>query len=230
MQPPMPPRPAPSAQAPSRAPTRRMALAAVLLGTASLGAWQWPPRWRRAPAAAADAAMVGDDVCVVAPTTPYDPALGQPPQVAREVPPEARCPVCGMFPARARDWAAQVIFADGDAQFLDSPLSLMMYLGNVGHYARGRTAQAIVARYVTDADTGAWLDARQALYVHGSSARGPMRAGNLPAFADAAAAQHFAQRRGGRVLGFSAIDAALLRSLAPGRRQDHAVHAGPPQP
>ena len=216
--------PTPSAAHPLHAPTRRAALVAVLLGAASLGAWQLPARWRRAQAAATEAG-VGDDVCVVAPPTPYDAALGQPLQAAREVPSDARCPVCGMYPARARAWAAQVIYADGDAYFLDSPLSLFMYLGRVGHYTRGRTAEAIVACYVTDADTGMWLDARQALYVEGSSAQGPMRAGNLPALADAAAAQWFVQRRGGRVLEFSAIDAALVRSLAPSRGADHSAHA-----
>jgi hypothetical protein len=111
-----------------------------------------------------------------------------------------------MYPARSRAWAGQVIFADGDAFFFDSPLSLMMYLGNVGHYTRGRTASAIVARYVTDMDSGAWVDAQQAVYVAGSSALGPMRAGNLPAFADRGAAQRFVQARGGRILGFDAID------------------------
>ncbi|KRB42429.1 hypothetical protein ASD94_00085 [Acidovorax sp. Root70] len=169
---------------------------------------------------------IGDDVCVVAPPTPYDPALGQPLAAAREVPADARCPVCGMYPARARAWAAQVIFAQGDAYFFDSPLSLMLYLGNVAHYTRGRTPDAIVARYVTDTDTGAWLNAQEAVYVTGSSAMGPMRAGNLPAFADAGAAQRFAQQRGGRAVLFGAIDAPLLRGLAPNLRADHRLHTG----
>ncbi|OGA62850.1 MAG: hypothetical protein A2710_00125 [Burkholderiales bacterium RIFCSPHIGHO2_01_FULL_64_960] len=168
---------------------------------------------------------IGDDVCVVAPPTPYDPALGQPLTAAREVPADARCPVCGMYPARARGWAAQVIFADGDAYFFDSPLSLMLYLGNVAHYTRGRTADAIVARYVTDTDTGGWLNAQEAVYVTGSSAMGPMRAGNLPAFAHAEAAQEFVQQRGGRAVPFGAIDVALLRRLAPNLRADHRLHS-----
>jgi nitrous oxide reductase accessory protein NosL len=131
-----------------------------------------------------------------------------------------------MYPARARAWAAQVIFAQGDAYFFDSPLSLMLYLGNVAHYTRGRSPDAIVARYVTDADTGVWLNAQEAVYVAGSSAMGPMRAGNLPAFADAGAAQRFVQQRAGRAILFGAIDAPLLRKLAPNLRADHRLHAG----
>ena len=205
--------------------TRRTALAVLLLGSAGLVAWQWPQRTPPSPSGNAALEGIGDDVCVVAPPTPYDPALGQPLTAAREVPADARCPVCGMYPARARAWAAQVIFADGDAYFFDSPLSLMLYLGNVAHYTRGRTADAIVARYVTDTDTGGWLNAQEAVYVTGSSAMGPMRAGNLPAFADAEAAQEFVQQRGGRAVPFGAIDVALLRRLAPNLRADHRLHS-----
>ena len=194
-------------------PTRRTALTAMLLGVACLGGSQLPRR--QAPQ------DLPDDVCVVAPPTPYDPTSGLPPNAAREVPLDARCPVCGMYPARSRAWAAQVIFADGDAQFFDSPLSLLLYLDNVAHYTRGRSADAIVARYVTDAATRQWIAAEQAFYVHGSSALGPMRAGNLPALASADAARQFARQRGGRVLAFGEIDAALLRSLAPGGHSAH---------
>jgi len=205
--------------------TRRTALAVLLLGSAGLVAWQWPQRTPPSPSGNAALEGIGDDVCVVAPPSPYDPALGQTLTAAREVPADARCPVCGMYPARARAWAAQVIFADGDAYFFDSPLSLMLYLGNVAHHTRGRTADAIVARYVTDTDTGGWLNAQEAVYVTGSSAMGPMRAGNLPAFAHAEAAQEFVQQRGGRAVPFGAIDVALLRRLAPNLRADHRLHS-----
>ncbi|MFO1232311.1 MAG: nitrous oxide reductase accessory protein NosL [Paenacidovorax caeni] len=123
-----------------------------------------------------------------------------------------------MFPARAPEWAAQVIFAQGEAHFFDSPLSLFMYLHDVARYSPGRSVQDIAAAYVHDSarrDDAAWIDARSAFYVHGSNAKGPMRAGNLPAFATQEAAQAFAQRRGGQVLAFRQVDAALDRH--PGR-------------
>ncbi len=201
------------ASEPTSAARRRAWTALALLCAAGAAGGRW---WRLPPAATTTALAPGeDDVCVVAPPTPYDPASGQPPDAARPVPAEARCPVCGMYPARAPDWAAQVIFANGDAQFLDSPLSLLRYLERVPMYARGRSAADIVARYVTDATLGAghWIDARRAFYVHGASARGPMRAGNLPAFRSPEAAQDFAARHGGRVLEFEEIDAALVAAL-----------------
>ena len=164
----LPPHPAPTSIRPL--PTRRAALAALLvLGAGAIAAGGAAWQSRRGNGATPSTALPGpgDDVCIVAPPTPYDPASGLPLAAARDVPTDARCPVCGMYPARARAWAAQVIFAEGDAYFFDSPLSLMLYLGNVAHYTRGRTADAIVARYVSDADTGAWVDARQAVYVAG---------------------------------------------------------------
>ena len=200
--------------APGSIPTsRRRAWAALaLLGAAGAAGWRW---WQLPSAATTTRAPIEDDVCVVAPPAPYDPASGLPPGAARTVPADARCPVCGMYPARAPDWAAQVIFANGDAQFLDSPLSLFRYLERVPVYARGRSAADVAARYVTDAARGAghWIDARQAAYVHGSAARGPMRAGNLPAFGSPEAARQFTARRGGQVLEFREIDAALVAAL-----------------
>ncbi|WP_442855714.1 nitrous oxide reductase accessory protein NosL [Acidovorax sp. RAC01] len=210
--------------------TRRAALAALLAATGGLVAWRWPhlhaAAVSTAPAAEGAWPAPGEDVCVAAPPTPFNPASGQALHAARDVPPDARCPVCGMFPARSRAWAAQVIFADGDAYFFDSPLSLGLYLLDVPRYTRGRSAGDIVARYVTDTDSGQWVDAALAVYVQGSSARGPMRAGNLPAFATQAAARQFAQQRGGQVVGLGDMDAALLRSMAPHRMAGHLRHPG----
>ena len=161
------------------------------------------------------------EVCVVAPPTRYDPSLGLPLSAARAVPQDVRCPVCGMYPARSLDWAAQIIFADGDAQFFDSPVSLFLYLQEVGRYSPGRKADQIVAHYVTDAEGKQWTDARQAVYVQGSSAIGPMRAGNLPAFASVEAATQFAQQRGGIVVTFQDIDPAVVQRLGGQRRHEH---------
>lgn len=192
---------------------------AVFVGIALAGSLQWLPGTRASPQL-----DPSSEVCVVAPPTPYDPASGLALLAPRPVPVDARCPVCGMYPARSREsarWAAQVIFDNGDAQFFDSPLSLYIYLQNVARYTRGREASQIAASYVSDASSGTWLAADTAFYVQGSTATGPMRAGNLPAFADATAAQRFARERGGRLLRSSDISPELLRRLDPGTHLDH---------
>lgn len=191
---------------------------AVFVGLALAGSLQWLPGSDTAPPLDPLA-----EVCLVAPPSPYDPASGLALLAPRPVPADARCPVCGMFPARtpeARRWAAQLIFANGDAQFFDSPLSLFLYQQDVGRYSRGRDAGEIAARYVTELDGGTWLAAEAAVYVQGSKLGGPMRAGNLPAFATAEAAQRFTREHGGRLLRAADIGPDLLRRL------DTRAHAG----
>ena len=162
-----------------------------------------------------------EDVCIVAPPTPYNPASGVALHAPRVVPVDARCPVCGMYPARAKGWAAQVVFDNGDTQFFDSPLSLYQYLQDVGRYTPGRSAQDIVASYVTAVDADTWITAGAASYVYGSSALGPMRSGNLPAFAQRQAAQQFARARGGVVLSAEGITPQLLETLSATPRHRH---------
>ena len=135
----------PAARGPQ--PTRRMAVAALLLGTAATAAWQWQSGWGQQGAETTTPPTVGDDIVRGGAPTPYDPASGKPGMAAaRDVPcqtPAARCAACTrLAPAPGR--AGHL--ADGDA-FFSTPLSLMMYLGSVGHFTRGRTGiGAIVAR------------------------------------------------------------------------------------
>lgn len=201
----------------------------MVLGAVSVVAWQW--RSASTAAAAPNAALEPEaDVCLVAPPTPYDRTSGVPLTAARPIPTQARCPVCGMFPARAPEWAAQIILSNGDAHFFDSPLSLFMFLQDVPRYSPAHHRADILAMYVSDSaqrNAPQWTDARTALYVHGSNARGPMRAGNLPAFAQLSAAQAFAQRRGGQVLRFAQVDTALIAQLAQrGGYTDTSTHEG----
>lgn len=114
-----------------------------------------------------------------------------------------------------------MIFSNGDAQFFDSPLSLFTYLHDVSRYTAGHSADQIIASYVTDADSGRWLPALSAVYVQGSSARGPMRTGNLPVFANVTAAQRFADLRGGLLLRAAEITPDVLPRLS------HAAAHGP---
>lgn len=168
-----------------------------------------------------DADPFMDGMCVVAPVTPYDPASGLDLLAARAVPAGARCPVCGMYPARFPQWAAQVIFADGNAQFFDSPVNLFVFLGNVPRYNGSYSAADVAASYVTDHASGLWVDADQAFYVTGSDVPGPMRVGSLPAFAQRDAAAAFAARHGGEVIARDGINGALLRPLTHDRHHQH---------
>lgn len=171
------------------------------------------------------------EICVVAPPIPHDPASGLAPDQPRPIPKDARCPVCGMYPARMPRWAAQVLYRDGHAHFFDSPVDLMQFLGAVPHHSPGYTADDLLSSWVTDAARTTagkhhWVPLQQAWFVHGSDALGPMRRGDLPAFATQAQAEAFSQKRGGRALAFTDIGPDIIRSLSVDRHQglhDHGA-------
>ncbi|MBI1907183.1 MAG: nitrous oxide reductase accessory protein NosL [Rhodocyclales bacterium] len=160
----------------------------------------------------------GDDYCIVAPAIPHDPASGIPPLAPKPVPRDARCPVCGMYPARFERWAAQIIYTDGASHFFDSPVNLHVFLADMSRYTTAYTEADIRASYVTDLSSGSWLQASAAWYVLGSNALGPMRDGNLPAFATRESALAFAQEQGGKVIVADDVTLDSLRTPIPSAR------------
>lgn len=182
-------------------------LLSILAGAAFLLAAKQKPEKK-------DFEHVGNDLCIVAPATPFDPASGLARLDPRPIPEKARCPVCGMYPARYPRWAAQVIFKDGAAHFFDTPVDLFAFLEKVERHDKHYTAGDVAQSYVSDFGTGRWVAAREAFFVHGSSAFGPMRDADLPAFASREAAEALARSRGGRVLAFADINPELIRSLS----------------
>lgn len=168
--------------------------------------------------AGARAPSVPDDLCIRAPSFAWQREREPDMLAPREIPAEARCPVCGMFPARQPRWAVQVIHTDGEVHYLDSPLDLFHFLADVPRFAPGRTREGVAAIYVRDYADGRWLQAEAAVYLLGSKLAGPMRNGNLPAFGTVQAA--LAQGQGGAVWRFGQLAAGLpaaLQRLAPHR-------------
>lgn len=206
-----------------------LGLTTTVLGSAA--ALGWPPLRRTLGWGGLTGGLAGgpaDEVCRFAPALPYEPASGLHPAAARPVPAHARCPVCGMFPARSPAWAAQALYRDGAAHFFDGPLSLHLYLLDVPRYAPGRQRRDIAALYLHDAERGDWIAAARAFHVHGSDLPGPMRTADLPAFVSAEGAQRFATRHGGRVLPFAAVDGPLLATLDRRSGHDHRATASGP--
>lgn len=157
--------------------------------------------------------VIENELCIVAPATPYDPASGLPMLSPRPIPDGARCPVCGMYPARSPRWAAQSIFKDGASHSFDSPIDLFFFLQRVEHYDSRYTLNDIAASFVTDFESGQWIEASSAFFVLGSSVLGPMRDADLPAFGTREAAQTFARKRGGKTLMFTHMTPELIASL-----------------
>lgn len=204
-------------------PRHRVSWLLGLIAIAGIAGWFVPQGLRHEPSTVA-AFDPMEDVCIVAPATPWDPASGIARFEPRPIPAEARCPVCGMYPARYPRWAAQVIFQDGATHFFDSPVNLLVFLRRVEHYSTYDESD-VVAAFINDVASDTWSAARDAYFVHGSDALGPMREGNLPAFANLEAAQAFAAQRGGQVLRFDTITNEIVDSLVHDAHR-HKAHPG----
>lgn len=165
--------------------------------------------------------LIENELCIVAPATPWDPASGQPLHAAKSIPLDARCPVCGMYPARSPRWAAQVVFSDGASHFFDSPIDLFAFLQRTDRANARHTREDIAVSYVTDFETRQWIEAQRAFFVQGSAVLGPMRDADLPAFSTRESARDFARSRGGTVLAFEQVGPELIRSL---NRNTHHLH------
>ncbi|MBN8282670.1 nitrous oxide reductase accessory protein NosL [Zoogloea sp.] len=128
-----------------------------------------------------------------------------------------RCPVCGMYPYRTPQWMGQIVFNDQTASTFDSPVDMFRFLNNMIVFDKQHKLVDVGAIWVADYNSKAWVDARKALYVMGSKARGPMNEPNLPAFATRDAADAHIKAQGGKVLQFSEITRELIKSLSGGQ-------------
>lgn len=202
-----------------RLPGKRLSLGIVVLAIAvAVAAVVLLPHGKQA---AQDPDLITNELCIVAPATPYDPASGLAMLAPRPIPADARCPVCGMYPARFPRWAAQSIFKDGAAHYFDSPIDLFVFLQRVDRYNSRYAVDDVAISFVTDFETGQWIEAQDAFFVHGSSAFGPMRDADLPAFASREAADTLTRSRGGKVLAFTEVTPELIQSL---NRSVHHLH------
>jgi copper chaperone NosL len=192
-----------------RKPVILLALAGVLLAVAVVAGLRFLP----GQAAHRDVNHTTNDLCIVAPATPYDAATGLAMIDPKPIPATARCPVCGMYPARFPHWAAQTVFSDGASHYFDSPVDQFAYLHNIDRYGKRYSREDVVVSYVADHESGQWLVTQKAFYVQGSSAMGPMRTADLPAFSSRQLAVQFARSHGGKVLAYADVTADLIQSL-----------------
>lgn len=124
-----------------------------------------------------------------------------------------KCPVCGMFVAKYRNWIATIGFKDGTHAFFDGPKDLFTYNLNLRKYNPAKSPAAIASIQVKDYYTLAVIDGRKAFYVIGSDVHGPMGKELIP-FGKPGDAQEFARdHKGKKVLRFEQITPAILKGL-----------------
>ena len=152
-------------------------------------------------------------LCVLSFLLPAQPLLAQP---AKEVAPQERCPVCGMFVAKYPNWLTQVRLSNGTVKFFDGVKDMMAFTLNPASF--GVPGQAAKELWVKDYYTLAWLDGRSAWYVLGSDVYGPMGHEFIP-FGSAAAAENFRKdHKGTKVIRFDEITEPLVQSMRHGQK------------
>lgn len=115
---------------------------------------------------------------------------------------QERCPVCEMYPARYPRHKSQIHTRDQTIYHFCSTQCLFAFLADSAKYA-GRPVEPFLL-WVVDYETQAWISARTAYYVVGSSKQGPM-GGEALVFDHRARAETFARQHGGRVMLFGAV-------------------------
>jgi nitrous oxide reductase accessory protein NosL len=127
--------------------------------------------------------------------------------------PTDTCPVCGMFVAKYRAWAATVLYADGHAHHFDGAKDMFKYLLDMPKWAQDHRAEDIVRIGVTEYYGLTRIDARLAFYVIGSDVRGPMGHELIPLESEADATEFLQDHAGKRILRYDQVDQELLHKL-----------------
>ena len=141
-----------------------------------------------------------------------NPLLAQP---SKDISPQDRCPVCGMFVAKYPNWITQARLSNGTVKFFDGVKDLMAFSFNPDSF--GAPGQKIQEIWVKDYYTLAWIDGRTAWYVVGSDVYGPMGHEFIP-FTSAAAAENFRKdHKGTKVMRFDEITESLVQSMRHGQ-------------
>jgi len=126
-----------------------------------------------------------------------------------------RCPVCGMYPARFPRWQAQIVLSSGERLSFDSLIEVFRYQAK---HPTLNIADLYVSDYGDPSDQRrdtphTWLPASEALFVIGTTLKGPMNDPALPAFASPSAARALAQQTGGRLLAYADLTPELQQQL-----------------
>jgi len=134
-----------------------------------------------------------------------------------KIPPNERCPVCGMFVAKYPDWLCQAVLKSGRQHSFDGVKDMMAFYFEPAVYG-AKAGDAVGVVRVKDYYTLERLDGRKAFFVIGSDVLGPMGHEFIP-FATREAAENFRKdHKGARVLRFEEITKVMVDSMRHGQR------------
>jgi nitrous oxide reductase accessory protein NosL len=132
-----------------------------------------------------------------------------------EIPENATCGKCGMYPARYPRWQSQIIFNDDTMTPFDGCKCMFNFIFAMDKFDQKHSKNDIAVAWVKDFNTGKWLNAEDASYVVGSNMMGPMGKELIP-FADQAAAMKFHEGQGGTMMKYEDINPEVMKTLGMG--------------
>lgn len=124
-----------------------------------------------------------------------------------------RCVTCGMFPAKYKQWIAQIHWKNGERHYFDGCKCMFRALQDKGKYLPGKSNGDIAAIYVTNYYTSKPIDGAGAHYVIGSDVLGPMGKELIPFPTRADAEAFLADHKGTRILRFQEVTPSVIQPL-----------------
>jgi nitrous oxide reductase accessory protein NosL len=124
-----------------------------------------------------------------------------------------KCPVCGMFVAKYKDFAGQIQFKDGTAVFFDGPKDLFSYYLGLARYNPRKKPTDVAAVFVTSYYTLAPIDGLKAWYVTGSDVYGPMGRELVPFEKEAEAREFKKDHKGKAIVRFREVTPTHIKEL-----------------
>jgi copper chaperone NosL len=122
-----------------------------------------------------------------------------------------KCPVCGMFVAKYKNWLAQINFSDGTYAVFDGPKDMFRYYLDMEKYNPSKTVADISSIFVTDYYSTGLVDARKVFFVQGSDVYGPMGTELIPISSETSVKEFMKDHKGNRILKFDEVSGESLK-------------------
>jgi len=124
-----------------------------------------------------------------------------------------RCPVCGMYVAKYREFLAQIVFKDGSYAVFDGAKDMFKYYLNIAKYNKNRQKPDIDSVYVTDYYNVVLVDALKAYFVKGSNVYGPMGKELIVFESEDSAKEFMIDHSGDSILRFDDVTMDIIKPL-----------------
>lgn len=124
-----------------------------------------------------------------------------------------KCPVCGMFVTKYPDWTSLVLFKGGSHAFFDGAKDMFKYLLDLKRYNPAKKAEEIDLISVMDYYSISWINARNAWYVLGSDAFGPMGRELIPLGKESDAVEFMKDHKGKKIIRFRDVTPEVIKTL-----------------